>query len=480
MSEYNVEQRGAANPEELSPGAPILRDALRNPSPALLRAPRSIADTGLPPVFVGRLVLKSTMLNGSSSFADLSQRHRLPIAVLEDILVFLVREHLAEITHRGATDIDVHFRLTEAGRTVATEELARCSYCGPAPVSYERYVEVVRAHAIRNQRVTRDQVRAAFANVRVEPALLDAAGASFNAGRPLMLYGPAGSGKTFIAERLGQLLQGDVPIPYAIYVSGEIIQLYDPLLHHDAALQASATPGDKRWRICQRPVVISGGELTLDGLDLRYDASAGFYQAPPHMKANMGLYVVDDLGRQRVAAQDLLNRWIMPLDRGVDLFTLHSGMRFSAPFEVWPVFSTNLDPADIGDEAFLRRLGSKLHMGPMSPENYRAVFEDYCARHGLALSQSAFDYLLRELHAASGKPLLACYPRDLLSLVSASADYRGAPREVTTEGLDEAWHSYFGSNAGIERKFPPSPANTYACQGKRHAAGPAADILTIR
>jgi len=460
MSEYNIEQRGAANLDEASLDAPIVRDAPSDPSHALLRTPRSIADTGLPPIFVGRLVLKSTMLNGSSSFADLSQRHRLPIAVLEDILAFLVREHLAEITHRGATDIDVHFRLTAAGRTVATEELARCSYCGPAPVTYEHYVEVVRGHAIRNQRVSRDQVRAAFANVRVEPTLLDAAGASFNAGRPLMLYGPAGSGKTYIAERLGQLLQGDVPIPYAIYVSGEIIQLYDPLLHHDAAPQTSATPGDKRWRICQRPVVISGGELTLDGLDLRYDASAGFYQAPPHMKANMGLYVVDDLGRQRVAAQDLLNRWIMPLDRGVDLFTLHSGMRFSAPFEVWPVFSTNLDPADIGDEAFLRRLGSKLHMGPMSPENYRAIFEDYCALHGLALSQSAFDYLLRELHAASGKPLLACYPRDMLSLVSASADYRGAPREVTTEGLDEAWHSYFGSNAGIERKFPPSPANT--------------------
>ena len=475
MSECNFEANEAVPHAQLQHGLPA-RDPQKDASHSLLRTPRSIADTGLPPIFVGRLVLKSTMLNGSSSFADLSQRHRLPIAVLEDILVFLVREHLAEITHRGATDIDVHFRLTEAGRTVAAEELARCTYCGPAPVSYESYVEIVRIHAIRNQHITRTQVHAAFADVRVEPALLDAAGASLNAGRPLMLYGPAGSGKTFIAERLGKLLQGDVPIPYAVYVSGEIVQLYDPLLHHDASSQTSAALGDKRWRLCERPVVISGGELTLDGLDLRYDTTAGFYQAPPHMKANMGLYVVDDLGRQRVAAQDLLNRWIMPLDRGVDLFTLQSGMRFSAPFEVWPVFSTNLDPADIGDEAFLRRLGSKLHMGPMSLENYQAVFEGCCAGYGLTTSRAAFDYLLRELHKPSGKPLLACYPRDLLSLVSASAEYRDAPREVTAASLQEAWHSYFGSNAGIERPFPPSPGITDTCPGERHAAGRAADI----
>lgn len=472
MSDFNVEEQDEVQ----------VTNALRalsarkadDTAHALPRAPRSIADTGLPPIFVGRLVLKSTMLNGNSSFADLSRRHCLPVPVLEDVLAFLVREHLAEITHRGATDIDVQFRLTDAGRSVAADELARCSYCGPAPVAYEQYVEAVRAHAIRNQHVSRDYVRAAFADVSVEPSLLDAAGASLNAGRPLMLYGPAGSGKTYIAERLGKLLQGDVPIPYAIYVSGEIIQLYDPLLHHDAPLQSYGLAGDKRWRLCQRPVVISGGELTLDGLDLRFDASAGFYQAPPHLKANMGLYIVDDLGRQRVAAQDLLNRWIMPLDRGVDLFTLHSGMRFSAPFEVWPVFSTNLDPADIGDEAFLRRLGSKLHMGPMSLENYRAVFEGCCLTYGLSSSHAAFDYLICTLHETSGKPLLACYPRDLLSLVSASARYCDAPLEATPEGLLEAWHSYFGSNAGIDRSHPPLPATP--ATGKRQAAGQAADI----
>jgi hypothetical protein len=455
MSERNIETGGGAQITHL-PQSAAASERLAEASHALLRAPRTIAETGLPPVFVGRLVLKSTLLNGKSSFADLSQRHRLPVAVLEDLLGFLVREHLAEITHRGATDIDVHFRLTDAGRAVAADELTRCSYCGPVPVSYDAYVEVVREYSVRHQRISQSDVRAAFHEVTVDPALLDAAAASLNAGRPLLLYGPAGSGKTFLAERLGLLLQGDVPIPYAVYVGGEIVQMYDPLLHHDAPATTASAIGDKRWRICRRPVVLSGGELTLEGLDLRYDASAGFYQAPPHMKANMGLYVVDDLGRQRVAAQDLLNRWIMPLDRGVDLFTLQSGTRFSAPFDVWPVFSSNLDPAALGDGAFLRRLGSKLHIGPLSLEKYQAVFEANCGSLGLTTDAAAFDYLLHSLHMPSGKPFLACYPRDLLRLVRASTEYRNAPLSVTREALLEAWTSYFGSAEQTSRYPPPS------------------------
>jgi hypothetical protein len=456
MNDRNLETSSGAHVTQLRQTA-AARERLADATCSLLRAPRTVADTGLPAVFVSRLVLKSTFINGKSSFADLAQRHCLPVAVLDDLLAFLVREHLAEITHRGATDIDVHFQLTEAGRTAAADELARCSYSGPAPVAYDMYVQVVREHSVRKQRITQADVRAAFHDISIDSAVLDAAAASLNAGRPLLLYGPAGSGKTFLAERLGLLLQGDVPIPYALYVGGEIVQLYDPLLHHEPSTTAASPIGDKRWRLCRRPVVLSGGELTLEGLDLRYDAAAGFYQAPPHMKANTGLYIVDDLGRQRVAPQDLLNRWIMPLDRGLDLFTLQSGTRFSAPFDVWPVFSSNLDPAAIGDEAFLRRLGSKLQIGPLSLENYRAVFDATCASLELRVTTEAFDYLLHSLHIPNSKPFLACYPRDLLRLVRASVDYRDAPRNVTVDGLREAWQSYFGSTEQMSR-YPPSPA----------------------
>jgi energy-coupling factor transporter ATP-binding protein EcfA2 len=286
--------------------------------------------------------------------------------------------------------------------------------------------------------------------------MLDAAAASLNSGRPLLLYGPPGSGKTFLAECLGRLLRGNVPIPFAVYVGGEIVQLLDPLVHEDAPEDDQVSPGDKRWRMCRRPVVISGGELTLDALDLHRDAGTGFYQAPPHMKANMGLYILDDLGRQRAAPHELLNRWLMPLDRGVDLLTLQSGTRFIVPFDVWPVFSSNLDPASLDDDAFLRRLGSKLYIGPLSPADYRTVFDSRCAALGITATQAVFDYLLNNLHLPSGKPLLACYPGDLLDLLRAAAHYRGAPDEVTEEGLHEAWRSYFGTAPDPDNPYPPS------------------------
>ncbi|MGV2290627.1 ATP-binding protein [Trinickia sp. YCB016] len=466
MNEHNTEPGSSAQVTRLPDPTPS-RSHHAAASAAMPRVPRTLADTGLPAVFVARLVAKSTLLHGKSSFLDLSERHRLPVSVLEDVLQFLVREHLAEITHRGATDVDVHFRLTEAGRAVAIDEMSRCSYSGPAPVAFDTYVETVHAHSVRKQRITQADVRASFQDVRVDPALLDAAAASLNAGRPLMLHGPAGSGKTYIAERLGRLLRGDVPIPYALYVGGEIVQLYDPLLHYDAQDQSRGSAIDKRWRICRRPVVISGGELTLDGLDLRFDSNAGFYQAPPHMKANMGLYIVDDLGRQRVEPRDLLNRWIMPLDRHIDLFTLQSGSRFSAPFDVWPVFSSNLEPAQLGDEAFLRRLGSKLHVGPLALEDYRAVFDAYCANLGLTCTQAVFDYLLHHLHMTSGKPFMACYPRDLLDLVCASLHYRGAALEVTEDGLRDAWHSYFGMTTDHDGPYSPATERP----GRKLAAG---------
>jgi hypothetical protein len=419
------------------------RDAL-DPVPQRVRGPRTLDETGLPPVFVARLMMKSMLLHGKSTYAELAARHCVGAGVLQDVTTFLVREQLAEISHRGATDADVTLRLTHAGRLHAHDELARCSYSGPLPVPVEAYTQSVHAYSVHDVRVVQSRVREVFREVRIDTALLDSAAASLNAGRPLMLYGPAGSGKTFIAERLGHLLRGDVPVPYALYVGGEIVQLYDPLVHRDAAQPGGAPGWDARWRWCRRPVVISGGELTLEALDLQYDAHAGFYQAPPHLKANMGLYVVDDLGRQRVEPHALLNRWVMPLDRRIDLYTLHSGARFTAPFDVWAVFSSNLDPAELGDEAFLRRLGSKLHVGALSIDDYRAVFEACCAALGFHMTSRAFDYLLHELHFESGKPFLACYPSDLLDMVCASARYRGAAHEVTEAGLLEAWERYFG------------------------------------
>jgi hypothetical protein len=423
-------------------------------------APRSLAETGLSMAFVGGLVLKSTLVLGRPSYGDLVERHCLPLAVLDEVFAFLVREHLVELTHRGATDLDVTFRLTDAGHAAALEERARSSYSGPAPVTLDAYLDCVAAHSVRRLRVAQADVWDAFEGFTIDTSILDAAAASLNAGRPLLIYGPAGSGKTFLAERLGALMRGHVPVPYAICTAGEVIQIYDPLVHVDVAPHSDGASVDRRWRLCERPVVMSGGELTLDELDLRRDRVAGFYQAPPHVKANMGMYVVDDLGRQRVEPRDLLNRWLRPLDRGVDFMTLDSGHRFVLPFDVWPVFSSNASPEQFGDEAFLRRLGSKLHVGPLSMDAYRTVFDSACASLGLVPAHDAFDYLLHSLHFPTGKAFLACYPADLLRLVAAGARYRGDPLEVTPDALHDAWASYFGTAPEREGGHPPPAERT--------------------
>ncbi|WP_433695633.1 ATP-binding protein [Paraburkholderia phenoliruptrix] len=421
---------------------------------ALLRAPRTLADTGLPALFVAHLLLKSILQNGKSSMGDLMARHCLTAVVLEETIGFLVREHLVEIAHRGATDVDVHLRLTDAGRELAAHEASRSTYCGPAPVSLDAYVSVVAAYSVKRIHISQSDVRAAFANFIADMSLLDSAVAALNAGRPVMLYGPAGSGKTYLAERLGMLLRGAVPVPYALYVAGDVIQLHDPLIHKDAAPGALPAVTDRRWRVCERPVVMSGGELTLAMLDLQYNANSGFYQAPPHMKANMGLYVIDDLGRQRVAPGELLNRWITPLDRGVDQFALQSGARFVSPFDVWPVFSTNLAPAELNDNAFLRRLGSKIHVDALCVDDYRRLFDAQCASLGIAIEPGAFEYLLHQLHLRSRTPFLACYPADLLGVLRSFALYHGDVPTVTEYRLTHAWHSYFGSAPEHDQTYP--------------------------
>jgi hypothetical protein len=207
---------------------------------------------------------------------------------------------------------------------------------------------------------------------------------------------------------------------------------------------------DRRWMRCRRPVVMAGGELTLDMLELRYDAGTGFYQAPGHMKANNGLYIVDDLGRQRVAPQDLLNRWIVPLGRGVETLSLQTGARFTVPFDVRLAFSSNLTPEQLGDEAFLRRLGCKLHIGALPQHEYHALYDHFCKELGVQSDSDAFDYLVHRLHQPARKPLLACYPRDLLGLVVAQASYREEPPVATPENLQRAWHSYFANSGGAE------------------------------
>lgn len=420
-------------------------EAGANTAPAL----RSVADTGLDMSFLVDLVSKSCFVSGKTTLLALMDGLKLPLSVLDELIAFTVREHLMEITHRGALDADVHVRLTDAGHTRAREAMNLCSYVGPAPVTLDAYVTSVKAHSVRKLQVKRTFVKQAFKGTTLDSRLLDEIASSLNAARPLMLFGPAGSGKTYLAERLGTLLQGAAPIPFAISVSGEVIQVFDPLVHvpvADASVAGQPHLRDRRWLWCERPLVISGGELTLDMLEVCYDASTGFYQAPPHMKANGGIYIIDDFGRQMAPPQALANRWIVPLDRNIDVHTLHTGRRFIVPFDVWPVFSSNLNPWELCDEPFLRRLGCKLYVGAMEPDAYRRIFDAECRRLGLAAGDDAFDYLTQKLHGMSATPLMACYPRDLLLQVEAECRYMESAMTVTADLLDDAWRRYFDMN----------------------------------
>jgi hypothetical protein len=413
-------------------------------------APKTIAETGLGSTFLVELAAKAMFLHGQSSLVDLCHQLRLPASVLESLLGFMRTERLCEVVRRGAHEGDVHYQLTETGRERAAGFLERLAYAGAAPVSLQAYCETVEAQSVANLRVTCTQVHEAFADVVINQRLLDQVGAAMNSGRAMFLYGLAGSGKTFLAERLRRLLVGDIILPYAISVAGEVIQVFDPIVHRPVD-EPSTTEGsfdrsfiaDLRWVRCRRPVVLSGGELKLSMLDLDFDDSTRYYQAPPHVKANNGIYVVDDLGRQQVSVKDLLNRWIVPLDRRIDYLSLRTGNKFSVPFDVVVVFSTNMKPSDLVDEAFLRRIGHKIRFAPMAEVDYRAVFRNVCAEYGIPFDESVFERLLRDYHAPSGKPLLACYPRDLLSQVRDFALYEGTPPQLTVEALSRAWHDYF-------------------------------------
>jgi len=440
-------------PNAASPATGRANDAA-GVAPAI---PRTVEDTGLPSLFLAQHVCRVFFHAGPQRLADLANRVRLTPGVLEPIVDFLRRERMCEVTS-GSTGINLVYALTDLGRSRAEEYLRMCQYAGPAPVSLDAYAAQVHRQAVADLVITRDDMRAAFSGVVIRPEILDLFGAAMNSGRAIFVHGPSGSGKTFVAERLARLLTGSVYVPHAILVESQIIQVFDPLSHArvpapaaDAVALAHGRAADPRWVLCGRPAVVAGGELTLRMLDLQFDEGLRFYAAPPQLKANNGVFVIDDLGRQLVQAKDLMNRWIVPLDRRVDFLALHTGEKFMVPFDVTVIFCTNLTPAQLADDAFLRRLGYKIHLGALPEPEYRAVCRQVCASLGIPHSPPAIDYLIARLKSES-RPLVACTPRDVLGQVRDHARYRGAALALTPELIDAAWNNYFvpGQGAATE------------------------------
>ncbi|MBB3121364.1 ATP-binding protein [Pseudoduganella violacea] len=420
-------------------------DPLRAP------APRSVEDTGLPFLYLVELVSKVLYQRGQVRLSELSAHLKLPVSVLDPLLTFLRTERMCEAVRRGVsnTDADLVYNLSDAGRARAAEYERRDSYAGPAPVAFADYVERVRASSVAGMRVGREHMAQAFDGIVADPQVLEKMGAAMNSGRAIFVHGPAGSGKTFLAERLNGLLNGHIAVPYALLIDGDVVPLFDPMVHHVVPDQEGGdrlydrrAPRDQRWVRAQRPAVLTGGELTLEMLDLRFDATTRLYQAPPHLKANGGIFIIDDLGRQRCSATELMNRWIVPLDRQVDYLSLQNGYKFPVPFDVVVVFSSNLPPESLADGSFLRRLGYKIHIGPLTPVQYGTVFRQVCERLGIAFAPEAFAWLLAH-HDREQRPLMACYPRDLVCQLRDLAAYEGRQPELSSELLAWAWDNYF-------------------------------------
>jgi hypothetical protein len=417
----------------------------------LPRAPQRIEDTGLDFSFLLELLTKILLVRGQMRLPELAAHSKLPLSVLDPVLAFMRSERLCEMSRRGDTEGGMIYTLTDLGRSRGQDFLERSQYSGPAPVALSAYVERVQMQSVSSMELSREALQKVFSGIVIKQHLLDQFGAGVASGRAIFIYGPAGSGKTFIAERLVELMSGDIAIPYAIAVDSEVIQIFDAAVHIPVAQEQMPRGGalelsnrtDARWVMCRRPAVLAGAELTLAMLDLQFDGKTRFYQAPPHVKANNGLFIVDDLGRQLVSPRDLMNRWIVPMDRRIDYLALHTGKKFMVPFDLVLVFSSNLPPSQLADPAFLRRIGYKIFVGPLDEPDYRSIFAQVCSELGIEFSDQQYRHLLSQYHVRTDTPLLACLPRDILSQLSDFARFNSVKAELSPDLIDWAWNNYF-------------------------------------
>jgi hypothetical protein len=417
------------------------------PSPSA--PPATIAETGLHPDSLAQLMLK-TLIAGETSGTQLAEALRLPYSVLEALVQHARVEKLVEV--RGAGGVGTagyRYALTDLGRDRANQFLDICRYVGPAPVPLAQYNAHVRAAMAARPWIDRDCLSRGFEHLVVNQAMYDQLGPAVNSGKSLFLYGAPGNGKTVVAEGIGRALGSDMHVPYAIDVDGQIITMFDPVSHLStsttggAASVITASAHDRRWQQIRRPVVVVGGELTLDMLDLTFNPIAKFYEAPIQMKANGGVFVVDDFGRQRIPPRDLLNRWIVPLESRVDYLTLHTGRKFEIPFNVFIIFATNLKPDSLADEAFLRRIPYKIRAKNPTTEEYTKIFELNCRKRGLRFDPVMVEYLMRTYYQPRQLQMRACHPRDLVEQVVDRCRYQQRDPAITRDLLDAACASYF-------------------------------------
>ena len=430
--------------------------------------PADIESTGIADTDLLALFMKLMFSARMEKLGQIADGIKLPQHIVMDLANIAIERQLIYTLGAMSSDsvLDMRYAMTDEGKRWTLEVLQRSGYIGPAPVTLAEFIDRVNMQKPTNERVTLENVHEAIKELTMDETIVEQAGPALNSGRAILLYGPPGNGKTSVALSFASVFQDVIHVPYAITVEGQIIRFFDPRLHLQANLPAELDDGsgaasflrdtrDKRWVTCRRPFVVAGGELTLDMLDLRYDEKGHYYEAPLHMKALGGCFLIDDFGRQFVSPRDLLNRWIVPMESRVDYLKLRSGASFSIPFEEIVIFATNLNPEDLMDPAFLRRLPYKIEVGPPGLDQFHRIFQMECARHKLTLSEEVFNFIVYMITKEKELELAGFQPTFIVEQVTATCRFLGKDPELKSPYVE-----YAINNLRVRRNAEPRTERT--------------------
>jgi hypothetical protein len=453
-----LELLGDAPPDD---GADAGENPLTRSAAYVPPVPKLVSETGLSVSFLFDMILRAIFNRGRITGSEIADDLHLSFSVITPVLQFMRKQSLVDIVGQKGAGGDASFEYEikpPKGPEALQEALSKTSYSGPAPVPFDDYVESVMAQTVRNLVVTRRSIHKAFEDLIITPEVLNEIGPAINSTSSVFLFGFPGNGKTAIAERITRLMGDEIYIPYAVEANGAIIKVFDPILHTAAKVDAMDGLGsalfrdaqfDERYVRIRRPTIVVGGELTLAQLDLKYNATGKFYEAPLQMKANGGIFMIDDFGRQMIRPMDLLNRWIVPLEKRYDYLTTVTGTKIEIPFDQLLIFSTNLDPMQLADEAFLRRIKFKIEICDPDEWQYREIWKLVCRGRGVPHDERGVDYLIEKWYKPHGRPFRMCHPRDILDQMVSIAKYNMERPSFTPDLIDAGCTTYF---VGGERK----------------------------
>jgi hypothetical protein len=431
-------------------------EALAQFTPPYPAVPQSFQDIGLPENFLAQLLLKHAYFIYSFTARDMAEALKIPEHLVELLITYLMQQKYLDISPRdvlhptpGHLAAEIRYILSGSGKNQAGELLEFNSYVGPAPVSLEDYWDWVEIQTVQQVEISAERLHEAFKDYVVPDSLFNELRPAIASGRSLFLFGPSGNGKTALARCIGEVFGGPVYIPYALYVQGQIMRIFDEVIHEPAPPAPEAPQYDSRWVWCRRPLVIAGGEMTDAALEPKYNPVAKYYEAPHQVQANNGIFIIDDFGRQKISPQQLLNRWMFPLESRQDFCSLHTGQQFAVPFDELIIFCTNLDPYALADEAFLRRIRHKVYIGDVSEEQFREIFRRACKQYSLNYDPAVVQEMVQRYYVKPARPFRACHPRDLLENLIDRARAAGQTPQLSSQSLDLAFQSYFIKSRGV-------------------------------